>query len=512
MQSSRTRISVLGYALFLTVNATSIWGGVFPFIPIEFQTPEVTLSFFLAQLIALCATLLTAMALAYYRPAFVKRSLAIATSVPVVAGSLCMIFAMYAKAFTMPLVIGGGILYGIGCAGFFLLWERLFASQDADTCNKLIIIGTGVAPLMYVTLYLIPIATTAFLTPLVFIPLCGLSLWLGTRDIDFDQPMFSDAPYEHPSVYRRVVSDSLDSVLCVASLGLMSGIIRAITLADLSVGNIVNVASMLGSLLAAAALMALWNRTSFRFDIPRAFRFVFPIIATGFMLLPFFGRFYLILLAAVTYTVFIFAAMLMMIQAAQIARDQGASPVFVYGLYAGPAYLLQGIGFLLGYNSGIFTQFGFEQLSMVAMLTIYVIGIVLWVQYKNLARKAPELKRSRTRIEFQALSPSKKTSAEPAASEKKTALDEREIAGGAILDKTSKLCLVLQDRYRLSDREREVMELLARGNKVSTVAETLFVSENTVRSHNKRIYRKLDIHKRQELLDMLKEIDEEMGS
>ncbi|MBR5259565.1 MAG: helix-turn-helix transcriptional regulator [Eggerthellaceae bacterium] len=507
MQSPKTNISALGYALFLTVNATSIWGGVFPFLPIEFQTPEVTLSFFLAQLIALCATLVLAMALSYRHPSFLKQSLAAATSLPVTIGSFSVILAMYTEAFTMFLIIGGGALLGIGCAGFFLLWERLFASQNADTCNKLIIIGTGIAPLMYVALHLIPIAITAFLTPLVFAPLCGLSLWLGTREIDFDQSMFSDIPGEHPSVYKKVLGDSLESVLCVASLGLMSGIIRAITLADPSVGSVVNIVSMLGSLFAAMALMGLWSKTSFRFDIPRAFRFVFPLVATGFVFLPFFSRSYLLFLAAATFTIFIFATMLMMIQSAQISRDQGANPVIVYGFYAAPAYMLQGIGFLLGYHSGIFTQFGFEQLSMVAMLTIYVIGIVLWVQFKNITHSAPELKRSRTRVEFQALSPSKKPLPETF-SPKKNAPSDKE-STGVILDKTSKLCLTLQDRYRLSDREREVLDLLARGNKVSMIAEALFVSENTVRSHNKRIYRKLNIHKRQDLLDMLREIDEE---
>lgn len=41
-----------GYACFLTVNATSVWGGIFPFLPLEFQTVEVTLTFFLTQAVA----------------------------------------------------------------------------------------------------------------------------------------------------------------------------------------------------------------------------------------------------------------------------------------------------------------------------------------------------------------------------------------------------------------------------------------------------------------------------
>ena len=39
------------------------------------------------------------------------------------------------------------------------------------------------------------------------------------------------------------------------------------------------------------------------------------------------------------------------------------------------------------------------------------------------------------------------------------------------------------------------------------IAEELFVSENTVRTHSKRIYAKLDIHKKQELRDLVDTYD-----
>ena len=77
---------------------------------------------------------------------------------------------------------------------------------------------------------------------------------------------------------------------------------------------------------------------------------------------------------------------------------------------------------------------------------------------------------------------------------------------GAIRDRLSKQCLVLQERHGLSMRETEVMELIARGNSMAAIAERLVISENTVRTHAKHIYTKLDIHRRQELLDMLREL------
>lgn len=55
-----------GYACFLTVNATSVWGGIFPFLPLEFQTVEVTLTFFLTQAVAFGGAFLASMLGSYF--------------------------------------------------------------------------------------------------------------------------------------------------------------------------------------------------------------------------------------------------------------------------------------------------------------------------------------------------------------------------------------------------------------------------------------------------------------
>jgi DNA-binding NarL/FixJ family response regulator len=50
-----------------------------------------------------------------------------------------------------------------------------------------------------------------------------------------------------------------------------------------------------------------------------------------------------------------------------------------------------------------------------------------------------------------------------------------------------------------------VLRLLCVGRSRPYIAETLFLSENTVRSHVKHIYQKMQVHTRQELLDMVNE-------
>lgn len=56
----------------------------------------------------------------------------------------------------------------------------------------------------------------------------------------------------------------------------------------------------------------------------------------------------------------------------------------------------------------------------------------------------------------------------------------------------------------LSPREREVFEILAQGYGGEYIAEQLGVSYHTVRAHVRSIYRKLDVHSREELLDRVR--------
>lgn len=56
---------------------------------------------------------------------------------------------------------------------------------------------------------------------------------------------------------------------------------------------------------------------------------------------------------------------------------------------------------------------------------------------------------------------------------------------------------------RLTNREREVFALLARGHSITYIAEQLFISESTVRTHVKHIYAKLGVHSREELFALV---------
>ncbi len=64
-------------------------------------------------------------------------------------------------------------------------------------------------------------------------------------------------------------------------------------------------------------------------------------------------------------------------------------------------------------------------------------------------------------------------------------------------------CEALAREFDLTEREVEVMKLLAKGRSKSFIAEELYISENTVRGHARHLYAKLDIHTKAELQDIV---------
>lgn len=66
-------------------------------------------------------------------------------------------------------------------------------------------------------------------------------------------------------------------------------------------------------------------------------------------------------------------------------------------------------------------------------------------------------------------------------------------------------CDEISDQYMLSKREREVLPLLAKGHNAAFIQDKLCVSKSTAKTHINHIYKKLDIHTQQELLNMVED-------
>ena len=82
----------------------------------------------------------------------------------------------------------------------------------------------------------------------------------------------------------------------------------------------------------------------------------------------------------------------------------------------------------------------------------------------------------------------------------------REIMGGGAPMSTNIARLVVASFQKnphspLSGRETEVLELLSKGKSYTNIAEDLFIDKETVRTHIKNIYWKLEVHSKAEAIE-----------
>ena len=199
MQLLKPNPTSLAYALFVASNATIIWGGSFPFLPLTFQTKAMTTSFFLAQALAFSACFAAVLvSLLLRKPGNVVRKyrLTLIPAAPYLLGWACLIAAMYIPQGSRALGIAGGAFTGFGAAGLMLVWVRLFCAKPRRYGAGLITQSLLYAPIIYWLLTAIPTAIAVFLMPSVVTPLILLALMLESRDTEFTGPMFQRVPPE----------------------------------------------------------------------------------------------------------------------------------------------------------------------------------------------------------------------------------------------------------------------------------------------------------------------------
>lgn len=547
----RPNISVVGYALYLMINATSLWGGVFPFLPDEFHTNSVNFTFALCQSIGFGLTFLATTVAAYFYPKIVRRTMIMAGAIPIFLGAFSLIAALYLPSLKMAFVILAGLLLGVGGAGFAMAFQRYFASEDPDRGNLFLLLGTVLAPFAYLVIYMVPPAMTVYVVPLIFVPLCALAATLATNTIDFTKQEFQDVPREHPRVYQRVMKDYWKSAVAVGGLGFVSGTVHGTALSDMSMSGSINIAAMVGLFLAAFVLLLLWQMRSFKVDVRDLVLMAFPIAAIALALMPFLGSQGYLLLSSLVYMLFTPVTVVMLLQCAQITRNRGVNPLFVFGFFGSIVYLLQDFGFVFSFGVGMQafdmagTQFAISMCGLLVLsLSLYVLrGGILLSASDILHPDIVELTAMRPGVHHQAkgqglIEAGRKTAglldaAQGVEAEEAPVEDAPvETGEGATLrdqapkpranvidvspvmegteghyrDHISKCCRILQEEHRLTNRETEVMEMIVRGNSVAKIAELFVISENTVRTHSKHAYTKLGVHKRQDIIDMIEDM------
>lgn len=224
-----------------------------------------------------------------------------------------------------------------------------------------------------------------------------------------------------------------------------------------------------------------------------AYRMIVPLMAGGLLLMPFVTGNASAVANVAIMGGYIILEMFVWSTLQEIARTGHRSPAFVFGIGKSGMNLGLFIGCMLG-------MFASRQSTVpvlgISILIVYVF-ILLGALSPNKQRAAllPPVHPSDD-VAFGAavgLLGSAPSAMKPSAQASQPSVDELR----------AKRCRELAERYELSAREEDVLGMLSYGRSLDVIASTLGIAPSTVRSHRDHIYRKLGIHNRQELLDIV---------
>ena len=416
-----------------------------------------------------------------------------APSLMLLLGILSIVMTSY--YYSPALEILSGMLLAAGCASNFLLYQRTFytfVDQNPSIAASVVIGGTGLAALLYFLVSWLPPIIVIIILVAVFIPGACAAPLLCRRFGEWNPP--EPKSQESPDVLRY--KDAFKSlVMACVSIALIALLWRFLRILSVNEGHIVLVNNLgsFGRLFSAIVLMAIlvFNKYQIRMDV--FYRWALPVIGTAFLLLPFFGWWYNMILISLIYCLFSIASMIAILAFNQVAYSFRVLPISVFGLGYGFFHLISIAGStILSVTIGEAYILGAFQSKLVFALIVLYVFFMLFVLSSRVEQ----------RLKTGAWS-SEKLSVADDTDKTGDIGDTGDTSDTSDTDKAASTrkenCATLRKQFNLTAKEGEVLGHLASGYRVSNIALLMVISENTVNFHIKNIYRKFGIHNMHDL-------------
>ena len=493
----------VGFAIYLVLSSTSAWG----LLHIASMT---SLSFSgmsggeTARSIGYIGILFAFGLGCLYFPSQCKRDTTYHSTVCLALGYA----GLFATVFVQNAALQNlsAFLVGAGSSLSFVMWQRLFAEQGADDAARRIIVGSALSAVFYLVVTCIAWFWLYAIVVFCVVALNALFLRRCRGNVFQREPSGIVVGQSGGTTLANIVSSTWRYMLCIAAIGYVGGVSRMFAQQSGSDSSVLNVTLALGMLVAAGGLALVWDKVRGRLSFPAVYTAVFLAVMTGFLFLPFFDAGYRMLFAGMANAAFSLVSIFMMVTCIKIAHLRQVDPIAVFGVFSSIVYGGVLIGRAVGDALG--RTYDISQILVIALMSTYVLsfaGVVVNMRRKGKVDREFDPIGGAAESEPEGKEFSGEGGAVARPSDERPA--PRPLVRNVIVaqDMVPVYSRLLKKTYGLSNRETDVLELIMRGRDVARMSETLFVSENTVCSHCKNLYRKLDVHNRQQVFDLVEE-------
>ncbi|WP_281655322.1 helix-turn-helix transcriptional regulator [Eggerthella sinensis] len=372
----------------------------------------------------------------------------------VIAGTL-MVFAIHGDLLGNSLIPLAGACAGFGTGFTFVFFAEIFSKMKL----QMILLHAGAQQVLGILLYLVLALLAASIVSTLAVCLITLQGFL------FAKIGKALSPYDEPEDAALLSKNGVTfPVFVVAALivGACYGLARALVIDLASEATALTPADSLGGLIGGALLIVSALLLLKKNPSEYLYQIAIPILALGLVTLPLLTSGIAaappILLACSSY---FYGLLWLFVVLAQRDSDGSITRLASVSFFCFQAGQLAGtvlVAIIPDVASGVYAM------STIALFTV----VILLVLFFSRQRKTElELLRKAERARFE--------------------------SG----------CERVTELYGLTQRESETFRMLALGVSAKQIAKRLVLSENTVKTHVRHIYQKLDIHSRAELDEVL---------
>lgn len=416
------------------------------------------------DLVMIATMLLCAVLAKRTGPYFSRTPLYAGSGIALVASTCCMFASIAVPAWASSLAVAAVALGGAGIAVVILLWSELYGCLNPFRVALYYSASMIVAALVIYVCRGLSVEWLGIATAVL--PVASLaSVAAGFRALPSDE-----LPAAHPTKFSFPWKIVLLMAVYAFAYGLKESSMYQSTFGP---------HSAFGTLAVAAVVFFGVIARGGKFDFAVIYRIALPLMVAAFLILPNVG----VLTQAASdfctsasYTAFSILVMLVM---ANLCYRYGMSAVWLFGIERAVRALFTVLGRQVESLLGS-PEFGLAGADAVVS-GLVVVGVVAATMILFSERELS----SRWGVAFLG--------------------GEGAVADTAVVKRQelASRCSDLAKRHGLSPREEEVLLLLAQHKTIGSIERELFIANGTAKTHIRHIYRKLDVHSRDELIDML---------
>ena len=367
----------------------------------------------------------------------------------------------------VPWLVAGGLCFGAGDALINLLWARFSGTFDLRRVYLFVLMSSGLSLVVYLVVTLLPsalmlpVGAVLFFASVVFCRQC-----LAARE-----PIAEE--YSAP-VFKGALSALWRPVLGTAILSFMSGLMLQLSLSEAIPLGTFQSTSLITQAIVIVALLLPALLVKSQPSLGSVYRMALPLSAAGFLLLPLIWNGVGGLANACAQLGTLVAGIILWCMVAHTVHDTKLPAALLFSCSLICTNAAQMAGTLVGMLNAHTLGQGDITLTAVALVAIYLLAMVSMFLFKDKNLRGVDVVPE---------------GGAPTAEQQGDALEAR--------------CAHVAESYGFTPRESEILVHLGQGRTARAISEKLVVSENTVKYHIKSIYQKLDVHSRDEVIDLI---------